>query len=297
MAKPCSCRKQAAYRILKIDLARLSNLGAAPAVAAGAGAGAATVLVDNLPGYPDNLMRSDSGRLWVGLTKPAAPGGQMAAWPGLRQVVLRLPRALRPVPKAYGHVIAFDEQGRIGGGPARPEGRLPGNHRPPRLGGKLFIQSLHAHSLAWLPILGSKSDAPGIPGGFEDQGADHAPRTRHAKRVPCFKAKCVPMVLPATLATAMGNDRAQATWPCGMNQASAARLVAKFSRLAAALACRKSQPRPHQRKHEKAAGAWAKHAVVKPTSAAQRRWPSAPPASRGVNGVHGCVPYVFAPQV
>lgn len=143
------------YRILKIDLARLSNLGAAPAVAQALAQSAATVLVDNLPGYPDNLMRSDSGRLWVGLTKPRSPlVDKMAAWPGLRQVVLRLPRALWPVPKAYGHVIAFDEQGRVVEDLQDPKGAYPETTSATELGGKLFIQSLHAHSLAWLPYSG-----------------------------------------------------------------------------------------------------------------------------------------------
>ena len=79
---------------------------------------------------------------------------KMAAWPGLRQVVLRLPRALWPVPKAYGHVIAFDEQGRVVEDLQDPKGAYPETTSATELGGKLFIQSLHAHSLAWLPYSG-----------------------------------------------------------------------------------------------------------------------------------------------
>jgi len=33
----------------------------------------AKVLLDNLPGYPDNLMRGRDGRIWVGLFKPRNP--------------------------------------------------------------------------------------------------------------------------------------------------------------------------------------------------------------------------------
>ena len=33
----------------------------------------ATVLFDNLPGYPDNLMRGQGGRIWLGLAKPRNP--------------------------------------------------------------------------------------------------------------------------------------------------------------------------------------------------------------------------------
>ena len=68
------------------------------------------VLLDNLPGYPDNLMRGLDGRIWLGFTKPrSAVVDRMAPYPWLRRLTLRLPRAMWPVPPAYGHVIAFTE--------------------------------------------------------------------------------------------------------------------------------------------------------------------------------------------
>jgi sugar lactone lactonase YvrE len=33
----------------------------------------ATVLFDNLPGYPDNLLRGRDGRIWLGFAKPRNP--------------------------------------------------------------------------------------------------------------------------------------------------------------------------------------------------------------------------------
>ena len=33
----------------------------------------ATVLLDNLPGYPDNLMRGLDGKIWMGFAKPRNP--------------------------------------------------------------------------------------------------------------------------------------------------------------------------------------------------------------------------------
>lgn len=71
------------------------------------------------------------------------------------------------------------------------------------------------------------------------------------KPAPCWRASFVPTLLPSTLAAAMGRASAHTTCPAGMNQASAATLVAKFRRLAAALACRKSQPRPRTRANTK----------------------------------------------
>jgi len=62
------------------------------------------VLLDNLPGYPDNLMRGLDGRIWLGYAKPRNPTvDKLADKPFLRKVTLRLPRALWPVPRPYGH--------------------------------------------------------------------------------------------------------------------------------------------------------------------------------------------------
>ena len=78
------------------------------------GGALARLLLDNLPGYPDNLMRGTDGKIWMGLTKPRSPVVDgMAEKPFLRAMTLRLPRALWPVPKAYGHVMAFTEDGKI----------------------------------------------------------------------------------------------------------------------------------------------------------------------------------------
>ena len=117
--------------------------------------GAATVLVDNLPGYPDNLMRSDAGRLWVGLTKPRSHLiDQLSGQPFVRSVVLRLPRFTWPVPKAYGHVIAFDDNGKVLDDLQDPSGAYPETTSVNEVDGKLFIQSLHAHTVGWMAYAG-----------------------------------------------------------------------------------------------------------------------------------------------
>jgi sugar lactone lactonase YvrE len=149
------------YRILAVDLVKLSEVRAAagdtgvPTLAEAMKQGAAGVFVDNLPGFPDNLMRSPSGRLWVGLTKPRSPlVDAMAAYPFLRSVTLRLPRFLWPVPKAYGHVIAFDETGKVIDDLQDPTGVYPETTAATEADGKLFIQSLHSHSIGWMPYTG-----------------------------------------------------------------------------------------------------------------------------------------------
>jgi hypothetical protein len=60
------------YRLWKID-GRASDLGVR------SGSPQAKVLLDNLPGYPDNLMRGRNGRIWVGLFKPRNPAADSLA--------------------------------------------------------------------------------------------------------------------------------------------------------------------------------------------------------------------------
>lgn len=73
----------------------------------------ASVLLDNLPGFPDNLTRGADGRIWLGLAGPRNALDALAGQPWLRKIVLRLPRALRQPPRQLGHVLAFDESGRV----------------------------------------------------------------------------------------------------------------------------------------------------------------------------------------
>lgn len=142
------------YRVWKIDptLASFSAREAARQAAASGGNPRARILLSNLPGYPDNLMRGLDGKIWLGLAKPrAAAIDKMADKPWLRSVTLRLPRALWPVPKAYGHVFAFDEEGKVVRDLQDPAGTYPETTGVLETEDRLYIQSLHAHSLGWLP--------------------------------------------------------------------------------------------------------------------------------------------------
>ncbi len=112
----------------------------------------ASVLLDNLPGYPDNLMRGLDGKIWLGFAKPRNPTiDNFAAKPFLRELTLRLPRALWPIPKAYGHVIAFTEDGKVVADLQDPSGAYPETTAVTETPERLYIQSLHAKGLGWLP--------------------------------------------------------------------------------------------------------------------------------------------------
>lgn len=112
---------------------------------------AAKVLLSNLPGFPDNLMRGNDGRIWAGLAKPrSAFSDDNAGRPWLRALALRLPRALWPIPSAYGHVFAFDESGRVLADLQDPSGAYPETSGATEAGELVYVHSLHATTLGVL---------------------------------------------------------------------------------------------------------------------------------------------------
>ncbi|MGR4870203.1 SMP-30/gluconolactonase/LRE family protein [Variovorax sp. LARHSF232] len=136
------------YRVWKlaIDAQNLSARAAATAPS-----DKARLLLANLPGYPDNIMRGNDGRLWVGLAKPrGAFIDDNAGKPWMRALALRLPKFAWPVPPAYGHVIAFDESGRVLADLQDPSGSYPETTAVTETPDRLYVQSLHAHGLGWL---------------------------------------------------------------------------------------------------------------------------------------------------
>jgi len=106
---------------------------------------------DNLPGYPDNLMRGLDGRIWVGLMKPrSAAADDFASLPFLRKIALRLPHAWLPVPKNYVHMVAFTEDGKVVADLQDPDGAYPDATGITETRDRLYVQSLTANTLAWL---------------------------------------------------------------------------------------------------------------------------------------------------
>ena len=131
------------YRIWKIAVA-------ADKVDITSGSPQASVLFDNLPGYPDNLMRGQDGRIWVGLSGPrSAQVDAMAQKPFLRELTLRLPRALWPLPKPYGHVFAFTEEGQVVADLQDPTGAYPLTTGVTETADRLYVQNLHLKVLGW----------------------------------------------------------------------------------------------------------------------------------------------------
>ena len=81
---------------------------------AGPDAGKTEVVIDNLPGFPDNINNGLNGRLWIGLVFPRNQLiDDLSGRPWARKMIPRLPAALRPQPVATSHVIAINADGQV----------------------------------------------------------------------------------------------------------------------------------------------------------------------------------------
>lgn len=133
------------YRVWKVD-------GRARDLDVQSGTPQAKILRDNLPGYPDNLMRGQDGRIWVGLFKPRNPAADsLAERPFFRNILLRLPRFFLPLGESYGHVFAIDEDGNIVEDLQDPAAAYPETTGATETADRLYIHSLHAHAIGWVP--------------------------------------------------------------------------------------------------------------------------------------------------
>jgi hypothetical protein len=110
--------------------------------------GRASCSQPQLPRQPCAAGRAASGS--------ASPGAQpdidaMAEKPFMRELTLRLPRALWPLPKRYGHVMAFSEDGKVIADLQDPSGAYPETTGLTETADRLYVQNLHLHVLGWKP--------------------------------------------------------------------------------------------------------------------------------------------------
>ncbi|MFC0562206.1 SMP-30/gluconolactonase/LRE family protein [Halalkalibacter alkalisediminis] len=74
----------------------------------------AQIVIDNLPGLPDNIVQGEDGRYWIGLIYPRNDFLDYSAnKPWLRSIAMRLPDFLLPKGNGYSHVIAINESGEV----------------------------------------------------------------------------------------------------------------------------------------------------------------------------------------
>jgi len=80
----------------------------------GPNAGNSEIIIDNLPGFPDNINNGMNGRFWIGLAAPRkAILDNNSDRPFVRQILLRVPPFLQPKPDLSSHVIAINGDGEV----------------------------------------------------------------------------------------------------------------------------------------------------------------------------------------
>ncbi len=109
-----------------------------------------SILFNNLPGYPDNLMRGQDGRIWLGLAGQRNFLDQTAQRPYLRSIALRIPRMLWKLPAPYGHVIAFTEDGKVITDLQDPSGNSPTVTGVTETADRLYIHNVSGKGLGWM---------------------------------------------------------------------------------------------------------------------------------------------------
>jgi sugar lactone lactonase YvrE len=134
------------YRVLRIQLTSADY-------------GKVSVVIDNLPGFPDNISRDSSISrdeqasggstiFWLGLVSPRnALIDALSDRPFVRKIAQRLPASLRPKAQKYGHVIAISDTGEVVHSLQDPEGGYAYNTGALASGEYLYLSSLHEKHL------------------------------------------------------------------------------------------------------------------------------------------------------
>lgn len=80
----------------------------------GENAGKSEVIIDNLPGFPDNINNGMNGRFWIGFAAPRKSVlDDFSDRPFIRKMLQRAPAFMRPKPDLSSHVIAINGDGDV----------------------------------------------------------------------------------------------------------------------------------------------------------------------------------------
>jgi len=113
--------------------------------------GETEVLIDNLPGFPDNINNGLNGRFWIGLVAPRNDLlDKLSDKPFIRKIVQRLPAFVRPKAVPSSHVIAINGDGEVLMNLQDPETRFPALTGVFETRDALYLTSLFGNELARL---------------------------------------------------------------------------------------------------------------------------------------------------
>ncbi len=115
-------------------------------------AGAQEVLLDNLPGYPDNIKAQGDGTYWMAFASPRVPAEKLMPYPFLRKVIWRLGPKVRPAPIHRGMLVQFDGDGIILRTLQDPQGRLGITTAGQAAGDQFYVMTLDSPWFGRMPI-------------------------------------------------------------------------------------------------------------------------------------------------
>lgn len=117
-------------------------------------AGQMDVIIDNLPGFPDNINPGPDGTYFLGLASPRLKAiDDFANKPFIRKMVKRLPASMQPAAELYGIIIQIDVDGNVIRTWQDPSGAYPITTGAIAPGdGWLYVSSLVAPDLARLKL-------------------------------------------------------------------------------------------------------------------------------------------------
>ena len=111
--------------------------------------GETKVMIDNLPGFPDNINRGSKGLYWFGLVSPRSKALDILSNSAFaRKIVQRLPAFMRPNAQELGHVVAMNDKGEVIHNLQDPLGMYSHTTGALEVGDSLYISSLHETALA-----------------------------------------------------------------------------------------------------------------------------------------------------
>ncbi|NIV17124.1 MAG: SMP-30/gluconolactonase/LRE family protein [Woeseiaceae bacterium] len=118
---------------------------------AGPAAGSTEVILDNLPGFPDNINNGLNGRYWIGLVAPRSDLlDSLSGNPFVRKIVQRLPEVFRPKAMPSSHVIAITGDGQVLENMQDPAARFPALTGVYETRDALYLTSLFGNELGVL---------------------------------------------------------------------------------------------------------------------------------------------------
>lgn len=116
--------------------------------------GTSEVLVDDLPGYPDNLSLGTDGLVWVSVASPTDPVVErlMRAPMVVRRVAWKLPAALQPQPGRTVRALALDGAGAVVHDRSLAADRFHFVTGVREHAGRVWVGSLHEPAIAYFEV-------------------------------------------------------------------------------------------------------------------------------------------------